>query len=366
LNSPPFEPTPSISKSTSKLSHAANSTALRNAGVFVAVVVAGFTINYLREILTPLVVAVFLLLLIDGFSQSVERRLPTCPEWLRSTLGVGLTLAGFTVIVVICARYGRVFASQVAVLEPKLDDLLAGICVTFQIPVLSVGDLLRGVPTGSTVSLVFREVRGGLSEAVLVIIYLGFLLASRQAFGRKSSKLFGTLEGRANAERVFNRVRRASERYIGLQTLKAALVAAVAFAAMSAVGLSNALSIAFMLFLLAYVPIVGGLVGVSIPVLIALAQFDSPVRPLLLLVLLGGSMFALENVLMPKLQSESLNIDPVFVLLSLGFWGAILGLPGALLSTPLTVVVMTIASEFEGARWLALILSKDGELAAID
>jgi len=40
-----------------------------------------------------------------------------------------------------------------------------------------------------------------------------------------------------------------------------------------------------------------------------------------------------------------------------------LGLPGALLSTPLTVMVMAIAAEFEGTRWLALLLSKKGELA---
>ena len=73
-------------------------------------------------------------------------------------------------------------------------------------------------------------------------------------------------------------------------------------------------------------------------------------------------MFLIENVLLPKLQSDRLNIDPVFILLSLGFWGLMLGLPGALLSTPLTVVVMAIAAEFKGTRWLAILLSKDGEL----
>ena len=59
-----------------------------------------------------------------------------------------------------------------------------------------------------------------------------------------------------------------------------------------------------------------------------------------------------------------LNLDPVFILLSLGFWGALLGIAGALLSTPLTVVVMAVAAEFEGARWLAVLLSKDGDVTA--
>jgi len=80
-------------------------------------------------------------------------------------------------------------------------------------------------------------------------------------------------------------------------------------------------------------------------------------------VALGGVSFIIESVILPKLQSDRLNLDPVFILLALGFWGAMLGLPGALLSTPLTVMVMAIAAEFDGTRWLALLLSKNGELA---
>jgi AI-2 transport protein TqsA len=73
-------------------------------------------------------------------------------------------------------------------------------------------------------------------------------------------------------------------------------------------------------------------------------------------------MFIIENIILPKLQSDRLNLDPLFILISLAFWGLMLGIPGALMSTPLTVMVMAIASEFEGTRWVALLLSKNGEL----
>ena len=76
--------------------------------------------------------------------------------------------------------------------------------------------------------------------------------------------------------------------------------------------------------------------------------------------MLGDSVFIIDNVVMPKLQSDELNIDPLLVLISIGFWGAILGAPGVLLSTPLTVTVMAIAAEFESTRWLAILLSRDG------
>lgn len=175
--------------------------------------------------------------------------------------------------------------------------------------------------------------------------------------------MFAGAVARDHAERVFTRVRGASEQYFGLQTFKAALVAATAFVIMRLIGLSDPLFLALMLFLAGYVPIVGGIAAAVAPSLIAFGEFEGPFKPLLLFALLGGTIFVIENILLPKLQSDRLNLDPVFILLSLGFWGALLGVAGALLSTPLTVVVMSIAAEFEGARWLAVLLSKNGELA---
>jgi predicted PurR-regulated permease PerM len=50
----------------------------------------------------------------------------------------------------------------------------------------------------------------------------------------------------------------------------------------------------------------------------------------------------------------------VVVLLSLAFWGALWGVPGAFLSTPLTVMAMVILAQFPGSNWLAVLLSGDG------
>ncbi len=335
---------------------------LRNAGVFMAVVTGGFAVKYLNHIITPLVVAVFLMLLIDGFTRAVEKRFPRWPDWLRLTLAAMLIIAGFASIVAIFAHYGRAFGGQLAVLEPKLDALIQSACDALQIPAFSIDDLLQRGMSATALPKLFGAARLFISGWVLVMIYVGFLLASRQAFGRKMDRLFRQAGGQDHARRVFARVSAVSEEYVGIQTVKAALVALAAWGIMMAFGLSNALFMAFLIFLAAYVPIVGGFAGSLIPSLIAFAQFDSPIRAIALLVLLGGIIFFVDNVVMPKLQGDRLNVDPVVILLSLEFWGVILGAPGAVLSTPLTVVVMTIAAEFEGTRWLALLLSREGEL----
>lgn len=342
------------------------SVALRNSVVFLAVVAGGAVILYLRGIITPLVIALFLLMLIDGFERAIAHRLPLLPAWLRITLGAALTVSGFAIVVVICAHDARAFAEQIGIIAPKIDALLAQLAAQFQAPAPQVGDLLRVVTSAASLTQAFGAARGFISESVLVVIYLGFLLASRQAFGRKLQRMFDGPVARDHAKRVFTRVRSASEQYFGLQTFKAALVAVTAFVIMRLIGLSDPLFLALMLFLAGYVPIVGGIAAAVLPSLIAFGEFDGPFKPLLLFGLLGVTIFGIENILLPKLQGDRLNLDPVFILLSLAFWGALLGVAGALLSTPLTVVVMAVAAEFEGARWLAVLLSKDGEVTRRD
>jgi predicted PurR-regulated permease PerM len=61
------------------------------------------------------------------------------------------------------------------------------------------------------------------------------------------------------------------------------------------------------------------------------------------------------------MQGKNLNLDPVVVLLSLAFWSLIWGVPGAFLSTPLTVMAMAVLAEFSPTRWIAVLLSRDGK-----
>jgi hypothetical protein len=51
----------------------------------------------------------------------------------------------------------------------------------------------------------------------------------------------------------------------------------------------------------------------------------------------------------------------VVVLLSLAFWGAIWAWPACSLH-PLTVMAMVILAQFDGTRWVAVLLSADGRL----
>ena len=340
---------------------AAGLSAVRTAVIFLAVVVAGLLVRVFEEILSPLVVATFLMLLVDALARGVAHWFPKVPRWIRAGLAGGLILVSFAAVVLLFVAEAPPFAKQLAGIEPRLDDVLLRITMMLNQPPLTVQDVFAGSDPSRTLGQIFSTARTTVSYAVLVVIYFGFIVASRQAFSSKLDRLYDTDHHREQARRVFSSIRDAVERYVRLQTLKALMIAIVAWGAMFALGVKGALFVAFLVFLAAYVPIIGAFAGAVFPGLVALAQLGSLEAPVLLMAGLGVCVFLIDNVLMPKLQGDELNIDPLLVLISIGFWALILGAPGVLLSTPLTVTVMAVAAEFRGTRWLAVLISKDGE-----
>jgi AI-2 transport protein TqsA len=335
--------------------------AVRAAVIFLAVVVAGALVWRFQEILSPLMVATFLLLLIDSLAQDLDNRFPKVPALLRGISAGSLIIAGFAAVILLLVFQGPPFAFQLVAIEPSVNRLLSQATAMVGQRAITVRDIFRGADPAAVFGEAFKTARGAITYAVLVMLYLGFLLASRAGFSQKLDQLYDTEHHREQARRVFNSIRNAVEDYVRLVTFKAALIAVVAFAVMMVLGVHAALFVAFLVFLAAFIPIVGAFAGALVPALVALAQFGDPTKPGIILGGLGIAVFLIDNILMPKLQGDELNIDPLLVLVSIGFWGVMLGAPGALLSTPLTVTVMAIAAEFDGARWLAILISKDGK-----
>ena len=90
-------------------------------------------------------------------------------------------------------------------------------------------------------------------------------------------------------------------------------------------------------------------------------QFPAYWPALILLVGLQAILFVVGNMIQPRMQGDNQNIDPVVVLLSLALWGQLWGVVGMFLSTPLAVMAMAVLAEFKGSRWMAILLSGDGE-----
>ena len=161
------------------------------------------------------------------------------------------------------------------------------------------------------------------STAGFVLIYAGFIIASRRSFERKLVSLFRTREERLEAVAAFLRIRNGVEQYLWVQTITGVIIAASSWVAMIAVGLNDAAFWAFLIFIVSYIPMIGGLLAIIAPPLFALLQFEGLWQAIVLFGVLNGIGVVVGNFIYPRMQGRSLNIDPVVVLLALAFWDAI-------------------------------------------
>ncbi|MGO4688085.1 AI-2E family transporter [Brevundimonas sp. 2YAF1] len=341
------------------------SSVARNALVLIAVVASGAALYWLRDILTPLAMALFLMIMIDGVKRAIEHRTPV-PSRFAGAAALIVVVLGFLLSIWIIVDGAAGFftdASGVSAhIGPRLDQIISDAWGLFHVrnpPTLNelIADIdLRGGLTSAAL-----QAQGVASGAFFVMVYLGFLLASQAGFRKKVVAMFPDRGVRREALEVFNRVRGGIEGYLWVQAVTGAMIGVVAWVMMRAVGLQHAEFWAFVIFIVSFIPVLGGVIAGCAPPLFALVQFESYWPALILFIGLQTLLFIVGNLILPRMQGENQNIDPVVVLLALALWGKMWGVPGMFLSTPLAVIAMAVLAEFQGSRWMAVLLSGDGE-----
>lgn len=362
IDAGPFDPDNRSMKTPAVIS---GPTVARNALVITAVVVTAAALVWLSDILTPLAMAIFLLIVIDGLKRGIEEKTPLPNRWAGlAALLVVISLFAASIAIIINGAAG--FFGQASGVSsgigPRIDQILADGSALFGIKTPPTAqDLIASIDLRSYVTTIALQAQGVASGAFFVLVYLGFLLASQGGFRRKLVAMFPDQSRRKEAMEVFERVRGGVEGYIWVQSVTGVMICLAAWILMKSIGLQNAEFWTFVIFIVGFIPILGGAVAGLAPPLFALVQFESYWPAIILLIGLQTILFIVGNLIQPRMQGDNQNIDPVVVLLSLALFGKMWGIVGMFLSTPLAVMAMAILAEFKGSRWMAVLLSGDGQ-----
>ncbi|MCG8504225.1 MAG: AI-2E family transporter [Sphingomonadales bacterium] len=344
----------------------ANKTALAivAAGVVLAILVLG------RTFLLPLAIAVLLFSTLDAIIDWIESHRVgpfSVPRWLATIAGIGFVVTAiYVVIQVLSAQVGaigEVGPRYIARLQELFADIVAFVGEDVEAKAV---EALNNLDLASTLSGVAGSAGSFLANAILVAIYTGFMLASQAHFPAKMAAMFPS-EG--EAERITNILDTISlsiRRYLWVKSIMSVLTGLASYVVLKVMGVDFAETWALLIFLLNYIPNIGSILGVIFPALIAIVQFDTLTPFLIIAVGLGAIQFTIGNILEPKLMGDSLNLSSLVVILSLTFWGAIWGIVGMFLSVPITVMLLIVCSHVPGWRNFAILLSRDGQIAAIN
>ena len=193
---------------------------------------------------------------------------------------------------------------------------------------------------------------GMLANAFLILLVAVFILLEAAIMPAKVRALPGISDEMwTSLKKMVEDVRR----YMSLKTLTSFLTGILVGVVTAVIGVDYPVLLGMLAFLLNYVPNVGSFIAAVPGVLLAFIQFGpgGAAGTALAYTLINVGV---GNVIEPRLMGRGLGLSPLVILLSMIFWGWVLGPVGMLLSVPLTMAVKIAFESGKETQWIALLM----------
>jgi predicted PurR-regulated permease PerM len=333
-------------------------------GLALAIMI-GWLLYVGQAIMIPVVIALIAAYVLLAATDALSR-LPVLSALPRIVLG-GLVLAVFTLLLfafaIVVVTTTRALIANAPQYEAQVESTVLSVADQVGIHSLhSWEDVRRATLEQLDFQSILISLLGSVSNLgamlFIVTVYAAFLMSER---GQVVTRIHAALpEGdRADwALKVVNDINKRVAEYLAVKTLINIILGAGSYAILLIMEIDFALFWALMIGLMNYIPYVGSLLGVLLPVFLSVAQFGSLQVTLILAGLLTSVQVFVGNVLEPRLIGHQLNLSPFVVLLALSVWSALWGLPGAILAIPLTSVLVIIFESIEQTRFISILLAQ--------
>jgi predicted PurR-regulated permease PerM len=354
-------PLPDIHKLAASVSSPRRFPAVAVTGLFV--LACFYTLYFCRSLLLPLVLAGLLSLLLSPVVRGLKRlRIP-------EPVGAGLVLltvlggVGFGIFQLSAPAFDWIQRApqSLRAAEVKLRDLRRSVQklgrATEQVErIAEVGGNPGQRPPAVSVAVqstptlrerLFSQATDLVTDGVVMLILLYFLLASGDLFLRKLIRVLPRLEDRRRAVDIARQVERDISSYLGtVTTINLGLGAAVAIC-FTLIRVPTPLLWGAMVACTNFVPYLGPAINYGVFILIGLLTFDTVPR-----MLLPAGLFLVLNVLeaylvTPLVLGKRLTLNPVMLFVGLTFWGWLWGIVGAILAVPILVVCKIFCDHIE-------------------
>jgi predicted PurR-regulated permease PerM len=332
--------------------------AWRLLAIVAVVVVLGLLIISLKEIVIPFIIALLISGLLQPFKTFLIRH--HWPKWLAVLVAMLLAfviIAGLIFVIVIQVRSGLPSLEKQSVKAyDGFKTFLAG--PPFNISASQFNDYIGEATTAigkDTAALATGAKTVGLGSIHALADFALIIFTT----------LFIVLDGAriwAWIVRLFPRRARAAvdgSGQAGWITLTAFVRVQIVVAAVDALGigiaafilhLPLAIPIAIVVFLGAFIPVVGAVVTGALAVFVALV-YEGPVPAIVMLAVLLVVHLGESHGLQPFLMGNAVKVHPVAVVLAVATGVAVAGIPGALFAVPMVAVLNVMIKYLASGQW---------------
>lgn len=186
-----------------------------------------------------------------------------------------------------------------------------------------------------------------VKNAVAVLIFVAFLIAEIPNLPRyrRGSRWMTTARWKLMVSFVED-----IRHYLGIKAFISALTGLFIYIGLKLMHVESAGLLGLVAFMLNFVPIIGSVVAAVPGILLALHGGSDQTAVIVAVIYLVVNQ-VLGNIIEPRITGGGFGVSPVVVLLSMLFWGWVLGPFGMIFAVPLTMAVRSaIKSEFGDAE----------------
>jgi len=331
--------------------------------VLITLCVIGATLYFLRPILTPLFIALFLFFLLKPVTDAVARW--RIPYWAAYPVLCALLVLLLLAIGDMVQANARSFEKR----WPEYQERLLSVVDAYarltgradeegrfdwekqslqELLSFSSGDVVK---MAATHTLDFAEV------AVLVLFYLFFLFMEANKLPQRMRRALKP-EAAGRAQQILKNIDEGIKGYLLVKTGISVGLGITTGLLCYLFGVDFWPLWAVLMFLANYITYVGSIAALVPPIALAYLQL-SPLTATAFAAVLISTRFAWIDYLEIRFSGRQLNISPVLLLLSLAVFGLLWGVVGMVLAVPIITAVKIILFNFESTRHLAILGSEE-------
>lgn len=339
-----------------KLSKTANILIITSFSIFILV--------YGKDILIPFVLALFLWFIVKEIRmamQKVKVIRDYLPPWFLNVFATTILFLVGSFLVQILTNNINIISANIPKYEANIHHVQSLIEEMTGLDLMArAKEFSGGINFSDILSSLVNSLSSIVSNLVLILIYFLFLLLEESGFGKKIAAI---AKGKNDqTQQLLSKIDHSIGSYITLKTVVSLVTGVVSFIALLFFKVDAPVFWAFIIFLLNYIPTVGSLIATIFPSTFFLIQTGEVMPAVYVLVVITVIQLLVGNLLEPLLMGDRLNVSALVVLIALAVWGTIWGIPGMVLSVPLTVIMIILFSEFETTKPIAILLSDKGKV----
>jgi predicted PurR-regulated permease PerM len=195
---------------------------------------------------------------------------------------------------------------------------------------------------------------------VTVPIYIFFLLLYRNNLYRFFKELFRE-NNLANGKSLLDDAKSVLQAYLKGLFFVILVIAILTSTGLFLLGIKYALVIGLISALLTLIPFIGVVMSALIPISVALVTKDSVWYAVGVAGIYALVQFLEGNIITPKIMGNTVNINPLVIIIALVLMGALTGIVGMILTIPILAVIKVVTNHYPHLKAWQILLEEKAE-----